>query len=65
VVVDVTESPMNRLKKGQKVYYSGKKQHTLKTQVMERNSLKIIDVQEANGSELLAGDVVVIGLHCE
>jgi hypothetical protein len=51
-VVDVTESPINRPKKDQKAYYSGKKRHTLKTQVIiERNSLEIIDVQEAKGSE--------------
>jgi cysteine synthase len=52
VVVDVTESPINRPKKGQKEYYSGKKRHTLKTQVIiERNSRQIITVQEAKGSE--------------
>jgi hypothetical protein len=52
VVVDITESPINRPKKGQKEYYSGKKRHTLKTQVIiERNSLQIIDVQEAKGSK--------------
>jgi hypothetical protein len=52
VVVDVTESPINRPKKNQKEYYSGKKRHTLKTRVIiERNSLEIIDVQEAKGGE--------------
>ena len=51
-MVDVTESPINRPKEGQKAYYSGKKRYTLKTQVIiERNSLEIIDVQEAKGSE--------------
>jgi hypothetical protein len=34
IVVDVTESPINRRKEGQKAYYSGKKRHTLKTQVI-------------------------------
>jgi hypothetical protein len=39
VVVDVTESPVNRPQKNQKAYYSGKKRHTLKRQVIiERNS---------------------------
>jgi hypothetical protein len=51
-VVDVTESPINRPKKNQKEYYSGKKQHTLKTQVIiERSSRQIIDIQEAKGCE--------------
>jgi hypothetical protein len=49
VVVDVTESPINR---PQKSIIQEKKRHTLKTQVIiERNSLQIIDVQEAKGSE--------------
>jgi hypothetical protein len=52
VVADVTESPINRPKKDQKEYYSGKKRHTLKTHVIiERNSLQIIDAQEGKGSE--------------
>lgn len=35
VVVDATESPINRPKKGQKEYYSGKKKHhTIKTQIL-------------------------------
>jgi hypothetical protein len=42
----------NRPQKDQKAYYSGKKRHTLKTQVrIEQGSLKIIDVQEAKGGE--------------
>jgi hypothetical protein len=50
-VVDVTESPINRPKEGQKAYYSEKKRHTLKTQViMERNTMDILDVQETDGS---------------
>jgi hypothetical protein len=49
VVVDVTESPINR---PQKTTIQEKKRHTLKTQVIiERNSRQIIDVQEAKGSE--------------
>jgi hypothetical protein len=52
VVADVTESPINRPKKGQKAYYSGKKRHMLKSQVIiERNTTEILDVQEAKGSE--------------
>jgi hypothetical protein len=48
----VTESPVNRPKKGQKEYYSGEKRHTLKTQVIiERNSPQIIDALEAKGGE--------------
>jgi hypothetical protein len=44
--------PINRPKKDQKAYYAGKKRHTLKLRaVVERNSLQIIDVQEAKGSE--------------
>jgi hypothetical protein len=44
VVVDVTESPINRPRKDQKLTIQEKKRHTLKRQV-------IIDVQEAKGSE--------------
>jgi hypothetical protein len=52
VVVDVTESSINRPQKGQKEYYSGKKRHTLKTQVIiERDSREIIDAREAKGGE--------------
>jgi hypothetical protein len=50
--VDVTESPINRPKEDQKAYYSGKKRHTLKPQIIiERNTQEIIDAQEAKGSE--------------
>lgn len=44
VVIDVTETPIERPKKGQKQYYSGKKkQHTLKCQVLaHRYSKEII-----------------------
>jgi transposase len=44
VVVDVTETPIERPKKKQKVFYSGKqKQHTLKCQVIiDRDTFEII-----------------------
>jgi hypothetical protein len=44
VVIDVTETPIERPKVGQKQYYSGKKkQHTLKCQVIaDRDSAEII-----------------------
>ncbi|GHU09382.1 hypothetical protein FACS1894151_07010 [Spirochaetia bacterium] len=53
IVADVTKSPINRPKEGQKEYYSGKKKRrTLKTQVIiERNTMEIPDVQKAKGSE--------------
>jgi hypothetical protein len=51
-VVDVTESPVNYPQKNKKAYYSGKKMAYAETQVIvERNSLRIIDRQEAKGSE--------------
>jgi hypothetical protein len=51
IVVDVTESPINRPKKKQKDWYSGKKKrHTIKTQIIiERKTRNIIDVWEAKG----------------
>ena len=53
VVVDVTESPTQRPKKKQHLYYSGKKkQHTIKTQiVIDGQSKKILYVSEGYGSE--------------
>jgi hypothetical protein len=52
VVVDVTEILINRPKEGQKAYDSRKKALDVKTQVLlEQNSLEIIDMQEAKGSE--------------
>jgi hypothetical protein len=52
IVVDVTECPINRPKEGQKAYYSEKKRHTLKTQVIiERNTTEILDAHEAKGGE--------------
>ena len=44
VLIDVTETPIERPQKGQKKYYSGnKKQHTLKCQIIaDRNSGEII-----------------------
>lgn len=52
ILIDVTETPIERPKKGQKKYYSGKKkQHTLKCQVLaERNSAKIICLFFGEGS---------------
>ena len=53
VLVDATESPIERPKKGQKRYYSGKKKrHTLKTQLLvERKSGKIIALAFSNGKK--------------
>jgi hypothetical protein len=52
IVVDVTESPINRPKKSQKEYYSEKKRHTLKTQIIiEQSTMEILDAHEAKGSE--------------
>ena len=52
IVVDVTETPIERPKKRQKKYYSGKKkQHTLKCQILaERDSAKIICLFFGEGS---------------
>ena len=49
IILDVTQTPIERPKKRQKSYYSGKKkQHTLKCQVVaERDSAKIICLFEA------------------
>ena len=53
VLIDVTETPIERPKKAQKKYYSGKKkQHTLKYQVLaEQDSGKIICLFFGKGSE--------------
>lgn len=53
VLIDVTETPIERPKKAQKKYYSGKKkQHTLKCQVLaEQDSGKIISLFFGKGSE--------------
>ncbi|WP_223280041.1 IS5 family transposase [Nostoc sp. PA-18-2419] len=53
VVVDVTESPIERPKKKQKKFYSGKnKQHTLKSQVVvDRANGKIICTAHGKGRE--------------
>ena len=49
MVVDVTENSIHRPTKRT---MSGKKQHTLKTQlIIERNTLYIFGVQQATGSE--------------
>ena len=43
LVVDATESPINRPQKGQKEYYSGKKKrHTIKTQILYCKSKGLI-----------------------
>lgn len=51
VLIDVTESPIQRPKKGQKQYYSGKKkQHTLKSQlVINQINLEIICCVNSSG----------------
>lgn len=51
VLIDVTESPIQRPKKGQKQYYSGKnKQHTLKSQlVINQINLEIICCVNGSG----------------
>ena len=51
VVMDVTESPIEKPKENQKSFYSGKQgEHTLKTQViMDLKSLKIICVANGKG----------------
>lgn len=51
VVMDVMESPIERPKKGQKTFYSGKqKEHTLKTQVIiDQKTLKIICLSYGKG----------------
>lgn len=51
ILIDVTESPIQRPKKRQKRYYSGKKKrHTMKTQlVIDKNKQKIICLYVANG----------------
>jgi hypothetical protein len=48
-VVDVTERPVNRPKRGENIIFG--KRYTLKMRVIiERNSRQIIGVREANGS---------------
>jgi len=51
VVIDVTEQPIERPKRKQKQYYSGKKnRHTIKTQlIIELSSLRIFSVFCAKG----------------
>ncbi|MCX6994423.1 MAG: IS5 family transposase [Chlamydiae bacterium] len=51
VLIDATETPIERPKKKQKFFYSGKKKkHTLKTQlVVDKKSLKIICLAFSNG----------------
>ena len=49
--MDVTESPIEKPKEGQKSYYSGKqKEHTLKTQIIvDIKTLKIICLASGKG----------------
>jgi hypothetical protein len=47
--VDVTESPTSRPKKNQKAYCSGKEWRAKAQVIIERNSLRVIGVQEAKG----------------
>jgi hypothetical protein len=51
VVMDVMESPIERPKNNQEMFYSGKqKEHTLKTQVIiDENTLKIICLSHGKG----------------
>lgn len=51
VIIDATETPIERPKKGQKGYYSGKKKgHTYKTQIiMCRQTLRIISIHVCKG----------------
>ena len=53
VLIDVTETPIERPKKGQKIYYSGKKkQHTFKAQlVVNQDTLEIICYVNGPGKE--------------
>ena len=51
IIMDVMSSPIERLRKGQKGFYSGKqKQHTLKTQVIiEMKTMKIMCLRQGKG----------------
>mgnify|MGYP005859010069 CR=1 FL=1 len=53
ILIDVTESPIERPKKGQKIYYSGKrKKHTIKSQlVVNQENLEIICYVNGRGKE--------------
>lgn len=53
ILIDVTESPIERPKKGQKIYYSGKrKEHTIKSQlVVNQENLEIICCVNGRGKE--------------
>lgn len=47
-LIDATEQPINRPKKGQKKYYSGKKKkHTMKNQIVIDNKMKICTVTKS------------------
>ncbi|KJW05908.1 transposase DDE domain protein [Orientia tsutsugamushi str. UT144] len=53
VLIDATESPIERPKKKQKFYYSGKKKrHTLKTQiVVDKKTRQVICTDFSNGKK--------------
>lgn len=52
VMIDATESPIQRPKKKQKKYYSGKKkQHTQKAQVVIGDNLRIICINTTKGKD--------------
>ena len=47
LLIDATEQPIERPKKGQRSYYSGKKKHdTMKTQITTNRKGRIIDVSK-------------------
>jgi hypothetical protein len=51
IAADVTESPINRPKKPKRAVFRQEKRHTVKTQaIIERETKKIIDAQQAKGS---------------
>jgi hypothetical protein len=53
VLIDVTESSIQRPKKGQKAWYSGKKkQHTIKTQIIvDAKTRAVISIAQGKGKE--------------
>ena len=53
LIIDVTEQPIERPKKGQKDYYSGKKkQHTLKTEIRIDQNGKIVQLSKSYPGKL-------------
>ena len=51
LIIDVTEQPIERPVKGQKPYYSGKKRHTVKVQILISAIGEILSVDCAKGSQ--------------